>query len=72
MILSGIFEIAMFDTILKVLAYYIFLPLNYPLQVHKWLDISLSKLNLKGKKIKILNGGRYIPDFQSLELAAFI
>ena len=34
-ILSGIFETVMFDTVLKVAAYYVFLPLNYPLQFQK-------------------------------------
>lgn len=48
MILSGIFETEMFNTILKVAAYYVFLPLNYPLQVHKQLGISL--LKIQGKK----------------------
>lgn len=36
MILSGIFEIAMFATVLKLSVYYVFQPLNY----HKWLDVS--------------------------------
>lgn len=47
MILSAIFERAMFETVLKLSVFYVFLPLNYPLQVQKWLDISLLKLNFK-------------------------
>lgn len=49
MILSGIFGKEMFDAILKVAAYYVFLSLNYPLQVHKQLDISLLKTKFKNK-----------------------
>lgn len=50
MILSGIFETEMFDTVLKVAVHYVFLPLNYPLQVHKQLDISLLKIKFKKKE----------------------
>lgn len=39
MILSGIFQTGMFDIVLKVAAYYAFLPC----QIHKQLDISLLK-----------------------------
>ena len=43
MILSGTFETAIFDTVLKVEAYYIFRPINYLLQFHKQLDMFVKK-----------------------------
>lgn len=43
MILNGTFETVIFDTVLKVEAYYVFRPINYLLQFHKQLDISLLK-----------------------------
>lgn len=42
-ILSGISETVIFDTVLKVAAYDVFLPLNYPLQFHKKLDMFIKK-----------------------------